>query len=270
MAGDAPEEMMRIMLNGMEVTIRVAGEAGIGLARILAQYAKRELDKKQADSPLVRLLRSGETLQMTVIPKDRYPEFKQLAGTRLLYAPVAKIGDDSELTVVFSGKQTALLRNILRELDETAKERRRQEERAKKKEERPEPEKQEPGKQEPGMPETGEKRTEQGPKPEKSGRETEKLLPGPERKDREPEPDRKPEEIRENGNGAVLTGTGEQTRKESTGPRTGPEAAPLLPGRKERAGAALAGQAERIRKEHAGPDLDEVVRQIQRRKGMER
>ncbi len=266
MAGDAPEEMMRIMLNGMEVTIRVAGEAGIGLARILAQYAKRELDKKQADSPLIRLLRSGETLQMTVIPKDRYPEFRQLAGTKLLYAPVAKIGDDSELTVVFSGKQTALLRSILRDLDETAKERRRQEERAKKKEERPDLEKQEPARKEPEMPETEERRTEREPKPEETGRETEKQMPGPERKDREPEPDR----TRKIGNRAGLTGTGEQTRKEHTGPRTGPEAVPLRPGRTEPAGTALAGQAERIRKEHAGPDLDEVVRQIQRRKGMER
>ena len=74
MAGDAPEEMMRIMLNGMEVTIRVAGEAGIGLARILAQYAKRELDKKQADSPLVRLLRSGEIKGFRLTRKWKIPK----------------------------------------------------------------------------------------------------------------------------------------------------------------------------------------------------
>ncbi len=113
MGEEAAEEMVRIMLNGTEVMVRVAGATAQSLAAILHEYKKNE-QKVYGRTPLMKLLYSGETLSVVSLTKDQYGQFKSFAKKLIVYAPIVnRKQDDGKVDVVFSEKSAALVNHIL-------------------------------------------------------------------------------------------------------------------------------------------------------------
>ena len=86
MSGEAAEEFVRIMLNGTEVLVRLTGSAARSLASLLIEW-NRNHQSALPDSPLYRLLRSGEPLQVVSIPQPDYARFKEAVDSQFPYAP---------------------------------------------------------------------------------------------------------------------------------------------------------------------------------------
>ena len=75
MSGDAADEVVRIMLNGTEVAVRLAGSGVKNLAAMLIAWSKKE-KKPYGKTNMMRLLKSGEELQVISLDKEQYTKFK--------------------------------------------------------------------------------------------------------------------------------------------------------------------------------------------------
>ena len=102
MNGEAADEVVRMVLNGSEVAIRLTGSAAKNLAAILAAWSKNH-KKVYGKTSMMKLLRSGEELQVLSLTKEQYQDFKASARKQVLFAPF----------VVIEAKSIPLVNHIL-------------------------------------------------------------------------------------------------------------------------------------------------------------
>lgn len=116
MSGEAAEEFVRIMLNGTEVLVRLTGSAARSLASLLIEW-NRNHQSALPDSPLYRLLRSGEPLQVVSIPQPDYARFKEAVASQFPYAPFQNaLSSEKTVDVVLPESSLPLVTRILKEI----------------------------------------------------------------------------------------------------------------------------------------------------------
>ena len=116
MSGDAADEVVRIMLNGTEVAVRLAGSGVKNLAAMLIAWSKKE-KKPYGKTNMMRLLKSGEELQVISLDREQYKQFKALAKKKVLYAPFLNTKEeDGKIEVVISSKSIPLVNFILKKI----------------------------------------------------------------------------------------------------------------------------------------------------------
>ena len=116
MNGDAADEMVRMVLNGTEVAIKLTGSAAKNLAALLVAWSKNE-KKVYGKTTMMKLLKSGEPLQVLSMTKEQYSKFKGMAKKKVLYAPfLNKKRGDNKLDVVISEKSLPMVNHILKKI----------------------------------------------------------------------------------------------------------------------------------------------------------
>ena len=116
MHGDAADEMVRMVLNGTEVAIKLTGSAAKNLAALLVAWSKNE-KKVYGKTTMMKLLKSGEPLQVLSMTKEQYSKFKGMAKKKVLYAPfLNKKRGDGKLDVVISEKSLPMVNHILKKI----------------------------------------------------------------------------------------------------------------------------------------------------------
>ena len=116
MHGDAADEMVRMVLNGTEVAIKLTGSAAKNLAALLVAWSKKE-KKVYGKTTMMKLLKSGEPLQVLSMTKEQYSRFKGMAKKKVLYAPfLNKKRGDNKLDVVISEKSLPMVNHILKKI----------------------------------------------------------------------------------------------------------------------------------------------------------
>lgn len=113
MSGEAADEVVRMVLNGTEVAIRLTGSAAKNLAAILVAWSKNH-KKVYGRTSMMKLLRSGEELQVLTLSREQYRDFKSSAKKQVLYAPFVNTkADDGKVDVVIATKSIPLVNHIL-------------------------------------------------------------------------------------------------------------------------------------------------------------
>ena len=113
MNGEAADEVVRMALNGTEVAIRLTGSAAKNLAAILVAWSKNH-KKVYGKTSMMKLLRSGEELQVLSLTKEQYKEFKASARRQVLFAPFVDTKSENEkVDVVIAAKSIPLVNHIL-------------------------------------------------------------------------------------------------------------------------------------------------------------
>ena len=113
MNGEAADEVVRMVLNGSEVAIRLTGSAAKNLAAILVAWSKNH-KKVYGKTSMMKLLRSGEELQVLSLTKEQYQDFKASARKQVLFAPfVDKKSEDGKVDVVIAARSIPLVNHIL-------------------------------------------------------------------------------------------------------------------------------------------------------------
>ena len=115
MSGEAAEEFVRIMLNGTEVLVRLTGSAAKSLASLLIEW-NRSNRTALPDSPLYRLFRSGEPLQVVTLEPTHYARFKEAVGSQFPYAPFQNALSKDEIEVVVPESAMPLVTGILKDI----------------------------------------------------------------------------------------------------------------------------------------------------------
>ena len=99
--GDAAEQMVRILLNGTETVVRISGDGARQLAAFLMAWAQQDHSKDLARygrTSMVRLLKSGQELQVFRMKPEEYAAFKpQAKQYRLLYSALRNKQDKDDL-----------------------------------------------------------------------------------------------------------------------------------------------------------------------------
>ena len=113
MNGEAADEVVRMVVNGSEVAIRLTGSAAKNLAAILVAWSKNHKEVYGKTS-MMKLLRSGEELQVLSMTKEQYLDFKASARKQVLFAPfVDKKSEDGKVDVVIAARSIPLVNHIL-------------------------------------------------------------------------------------------------------------------------------------------------------------
>ena len=116
MHGDAADEMVRMVLNGTEVATKLTGSAAKNLAALLVAWSKNE-KKVYGKTTMMKLLKSGEPLQVLSMTKEQYSKFKGMAKKKVLYAPfLNEKRGDNKLDVVISEKSLPMVNHILKKI----------------------------------------------------------------------------------------------------------------------------------------------------------
>ena len=116
MNGEAADEVVRIMLNGTEVALRLTGSAAKNLGVILYEWAKNN-PKVTGKTSMMKLLRSGDELQVVTLTREQYDQFKALAKKQVMFAPfVNKEKNDGMVEVVISSRSLAIVNHILEDI----------------------------------------------------------------------------------------------------------------------------------------------------------
>ena len=116
MSGDAADEVVRIMLNGTEVAVRLAGSGIKNLAALLIAWSKKE-KKPYGKTNMMRLLKSGDELQVISLEREQYKQFKELAHKKVLYAPFLNTKEqDGKVDIVISSKSIPIINYILKKI----------------------------------------------------------------------------------------------------------------------------------------------------------
>lgn len=119
--GDAAEQMVRILLDGTETVVKITGEGARQLAAFLYAWAQQERGKNPAQhgrTSMVRLLKSGQELQVFRLRKEEYAAFKpQARQYRLLYAALRNRRDpDGLIDVVVRTDEIPRVNHVLERL----------------------------------------------------------------------------------------------------------------------------------------------------------
>ena len=113
MNGEAADEVVRMVLNGTEVAIRLTGSAAKNLAAILVAWSKNH-KKVYGKTSMMKLLRSGEELQVLTLTKEQYKDFRDSAKKQVLFAPFVNTkADDGKVDVVIASRSVPLVNHIL-------------------------------------------------------------------------------------------------------------------------------------------------------------
>ena len=116
MNGDAADELVRMMINGTEVAIRLTGSAAKNLAALLIAWSKNE-KQVYGKTTMMKLLKSGEELQVLPLTKEQYRQFRSMAKKKVLYAPFLNTkSKDDKVDVVISSKSIPLVNHILKRI----------------------------------------------------------------------------------------------------------------------------------------------------------
>ena len=116
MGGDAADEFVRLMLNGTEVAVRLAGSGAKNLAALLIAWSKKEKTPLGKTS-MMKLLKSGEELQVLSLTKEQYKEFKHAAGNQVVYAPFMNTAaKDGKIDIVIASRSIPIVNHILKRL----------------------------------------------------------------------------------------------------------------------------------------------------------
>lgn len=116
--GDAAEQMVRILLDGTETVVKITGEGARQLAAFLYAWAQQEHGKNPAQhgrTSMVRLLKSGQELQVFRLRKEEYAAFKSEARQyKLLYAALrSKREPDGLIDVVVRTDEIPRVNHVL-------------------------------------------------------------------------------------------------------------------------------------------------------------
>ena len=119
--GDAAEQMVRILLDGTETVVKITGEGARQLAAFLYAWAQQEHGKNPAQhgrTSMVRLLKSGQELQVFRLRKEEYAAFKpQARQYKLLYAVLRNRRDpDGLIDVVVRTDEIPRVNHVLERL----------------------------------------------------------------------------------------------------------------------------------------------------------
>ena len=119
--GDAAEQMVRILLDGTETVVKITGEGARQLAAFLYARAQQEPGKNPAQhgrTSMVRLLKSGQELQVFRLRKEEYAAFKpQARQYKLLYAALRNRRDpDGLIDVVVRTDEIPRVNHVLERL----------------------------------------------------------------------------------------------------------------------------------------------------------
>lgn len=119
--GDAAEQMVRILLDGTETVVKITGEGARQLAAFLYAWAQQERGKNPAQhgrTSMVRLLKSGQELQVFRLRKEEYAAFKpQARQYKLLYAALRNRRDpDGLIDVVVRTDEIPRVNHVLERL----------------------------------------------------------------------------------------------------------------------------------------------------------
>lgn len=121
--GDAAEQMVRILLDGTETVVKIMGEGARQLAAFLYAWAQaqQEHGKNPAQhgrTSMVRLLKSGQELQVFRLRKEEYEAFKPEARRyKLLYAALRnKREPDGLIDVVVRTDEIPRVNHVLERL----------------------------------------------------------------------------------------------------------------------------------------------------------
>ena len=116
--GDAAEQMVRILLDGTETAVKITGEGARQLAAFLYAWAQQERGRNPAQhgrTSMVRLLKSGQELQVFRLRKEEYAAFKpQARQYKLLYAALRNRRDpDGLIDVVVRTDEIPRVNHVL-------------------------------------------------------------------------------------------------------------------------------------------------------------
>lgn len=119
--GDAAEQMVRILLDGTETVVKITGEGARQLAAFLYAWAQQERGRNPAQhgrTSMVRLLKSGQELQVFRLRKEEYAAFKpQARQYKLLYAVLRNRRDpDGRIDVVVLADEIPRVNHVLERL----------------------------------------------------------------------------------------------------------------------------------------------------------
>lgn len=133
MGGDAAEETVRLMLNGTEIAVRLTGSAVKNLASLLIEWSKKE-KKVYGKTTMMKLLNSGETLEVLTLSREQYKAFKEMARKKVLYAPFVNAKEqDGKVDLVISKRSIPIVNYILERIGYGTVGQKQEEEESKKK-----------------------------------------------------------------------------------------------------------------------------------------
>ena len=113
MNGDAAEEVVRMALNGADISIRLVGAGAKNLAALLVAWAKKE-KKHVGRTSLPKLLSGGDELHVLSLTEKQYDGFKKLAKKKITYAPFRNTkSKDGKVDIVLGAKQLSFANHIL-------------------------------------------------------------------------------------------------------------------------------------------------------------
>lgn len=113
MNGDAAEEVVRMAVNGADVTIRLVGAGAKNLALLLLAWARNE-KVHAGKTSLPKLISSGDELHVLSLSKEEYAAFKKQARKKITYAPfLNNKNKDGKVDVVVGLKQEGIVNRIL-------------------------------------------------------------------------------------------------------------------------------------------------------------
>lgn len=113
MSSEAADEVVRIALNGTEVAVRLAGSGVKNLASLLYAWSKKERHT-YGETSMMKLLESGEKLEVLSMDWDTYKGFRSLAKDRLVYASFTDWRkEEGKVDVVFSEECAQIMNWIL-------------------------------------------------------------------------------------------------------------------------------------------------------------
>ena len=115
--GDVAEQMVRILLNGTETVVRISGEGARHIAAFLMAWAQQDHSRDMARygrTSMVRLLKSGQELQVFRMKPEEYTAFKpQAKQYRLLYSALRnKQGKDGLIDLVVRADEIPRVNHI--------------------------------------------------------------------------------------------------------------------------------------------------------------
>lgn len=113
MNGDAAEEVVRMALNGVDITIRLVGAGAKNLAALLIAWAKKE-KKHVGKTSLPKLLTSGDELHVLSLTKEQYVGFRRQAKKKITYAPFLNTKNkDGKVDIILGAKQLNFANHVL-------------------------------------------------------------------------------------------------------------------------------------------------------------
>ena len=113
MNSDAAEQVVRMVLNGADITIRLVGAGAKNLAALLLAWSKKEKLYKGKTS-LPKLLTGGDELNVITLTKEQYGAFRKLSKKKITFAPFLNTkSDDGKIDIVLGSRQLNLANRIL-------------------------------------------------------------------------------------------------------------------------------------------------------------